>query len=202
MPTSALTLGHWPSQVSRLGCSPWLQAGQAEWELGCCGPGGGPPAPRSVPLPGAVQFVSQPRLPAFSGCSCVYESMFVSRSVLGCVTFNIDHRPQSCRIPAGSELLAAAPVSMGLGTVLQAPAARAPTRIPAVLPVVNNPLLSCPEPPVTCAESVMVDEPPRAVLLHGGPKGPAGLETPEQRGLAAATGLEPGVGRPRELAGL
>ena len=71
-----------------------------------------------------------------------------------------------------------------------------------VLPVVNNPLLSCPEPPVTFAESVTEDEPGPGLLLRGGPEGPAGLETPQQRGLAAATGLEPGVGRPRELAGL
>lgn len=48
----------------------------------------------------------------------------------------------------------------------------------------------------------MADEPAPGVLLHGGPEGPAGLETPEQRGLAAATGLELDVGRPRELAGL
>ena len=77
------------------------------------------------PRPQAVRFVSQPSLTAFSGCSCVYESMFISRSVLGCVTFSINHQPQSYQIPTGSELLTAAPVGTGLGLVLWELAAHA-----------------------------------------------------------------------------
>lgn len=69
----------------------------------------GSACPSGAPHPWGVRFVSQPCLTVFSGCSCVYERVFISRSVLGCVTFSTNHQPVF-RVPAGSELLVTAPI--------------------------------------------------------------------------------------------
>lgn len=55
--------------------------------------------PAGPPQPWGVRFVSRPCLTASSGCSCVYNRVFISRSVLGCVTFRVSHQPVS-QMPA------------------------------------------------------------------------------------------------------
>lgn len=151
VPTSALTLGHQPKSANQ------AAHGAADEPGSCSGERyGGWGCRVRVPHPQAVQFVSQPSLTTFSGCSRVYESMFISRSVLGCVTFSINHQSQSCRIRApDSHPRGHRPGHCSLGA--GSPCSALITR--PVLPVANNPLLSRPEPPVTFAESVLEAEP-------------------------------------------
>lgn len=133
-----------------------------------------------------MQFVSQPCLTAFSGCSCVYGSVFISRSVLGCVTFSVNHQLVS-GVPAGSELTTAPRRHTGLRLC-------SPGRWQLVL-CLDYPLsfapqttlhYPCPELPVPFADlSAWSLSGPRR-LLRGG--------TGAVRGLAALGTQERGLG--------
>lgn len=147
--------------------------------------------------------MSQSCFAAFSGCSCVYKSVFISRSVLGCVTFSMNHQPFSRilqELSSDYHRMWALGASSLFSWVL---AACALPRLPPVLPFANNSLLFPPRSscaisrdclhPITSASPQPSPPPGTEAMQDCGRVGLPGLEK-QDRGWGLSLGLDAAAG--------